>query len=762
QQYKVWNDLQGTGPPAEASTGLYGRIKRDHEACISLKAALLIQTWYRRYQAELEMRRRCAWKIYEFFEYTGADDQRHLKEFFTWILSNYSRELYFRPSWPTAKTRSQSKSIFSQSLQRHLQKVSIAGKENARWKNSTIRFHETHEHSHFNNDYIQSLIEFQKQGKLLDSELVTEVLEEATTILQTLPNIQRASTTLSQRITVCGDLHGQNGLPDIFNPYIFNGDFVDRGNNSIEVLVILLSCLLAHPSAVFLNRGNHEDPMLNKRYGFADEVRTKYPKQYKKILKQTELLFCTIPLCTILDDVILVCHGGISRTTDLAKVTKLDRKMFTSVLQPPLEGEKAVSIDDWRQVLDILWSDPQSASGCKPNIKRGGGSHFGPDITANLLTHLKIGVLIRSHECCPNGWKMDHNNQDQIVSSTQVLTVFSASNYYGTDSNLGAFIQLSSKRVVGTARAETRISIMEPVECELNDLPTVQVPAMGDESLTIATSTNTSARITYTRVTTSPENGEETEGRHRQIVETLLVPRLVTFRAGRSNKQRSLLGNRNSNDAAYRMLLRRILSHKESIVAALYKYDPQQTGEVTITQWCTVMLKHAGQNLPWRILRYSLVKPSRTHPKTHVLYMSMFDPKHEIFSDSIKQKFTSENYADLDELVSIFKQFDNANNASKGVALILGFVSVEDFKEKCKKLYTEKGFPSTDSNISKLAMLLDFNSDGIIDFNEFIEGSRLMLNETMATRTADPTPVAIFLRARLEIINEWTLALEIA
>lgn len=62
----------------------------------------------------------------------------------------------------------------------------------------------------------------------------------------------------------------------------------------------------------------------------------------------------------------------------------------------------------------------------------------------------------------------------------------------------------------------------------------------------------------------------------------------------------------------------------------------------------------------------------------------------------------------------------------KGFALILGFVSVEDFKEKCKKLYADKGVPSTDSTISKLAMLLDFNSDGVIDFNEFIEGSRLV------------------------------------
>nr|CDS28269.1 serine:threonine protein phosphatase with [Hymenolepis microstoma] len=598
---------------------------KEPETCISIKAALLIQRWYRRHQAEVEMRRRCAWKIYEFFEYTGADDQRHI----------------------------------------------------------------------------------------LDSELVSEVLDEATAVLQVAPNIQRVSTALVHQITICGDLHGQiedlslifemNGLPDIFNPYIFNGDFVDRGSNSLEVLVILLTCLIAHPSAVFLNRGNHEDPLLNKRYGFVDEIRSKYPKQSKRILKQIEALFCSIPLCTILDDVILICHGGISRTTDLSKIMKIDRKMFSSVLQPILEGENAVSVDDWRQVLDMLWSDPQVAPGCKPNIKRGGGSYFGPDVTANLLNHLKIGVLIRSHECCPNGWKMDHNNQ--------VLTVFSASNYYGPDSNLGAFIQIFSKREVGTPKSETKISILGPVECEITDLSTAQAPGM-DSRDTISSSN--SASVVYTRVIKQLNTSANNQ---KQVIETRLIPRLVTFRAGRSRKLQTALEKRHSNDAAYRMLLRRILSKKATIIRAMQDYDTCKTGEVTITQWCTVMLKHAGQNLPWRILRYSLVKASPTHPKTHVLYMSMFDPKHEIFSESIRRKFTSENYTDLDELVSIFKQFDVEDN---------GFVSVDQFKEKCKKLYADKCVAFEDSTINKLAILLDFNSDGIIDFNEFIEGSRLV------------------------------------
>ena len=53
-------------------------------------------------------------------------------------------------------------------------------------------------------------------------------------------------------------------------------------------------------------------------------------------------------------------------------------------------------------------------------------------------------------------------------------------------------------------------------------------------------------------------------------------------------------------------------------------------------------------------------------------------------------------------------------------------MSVEQFKEKCKKLYLAKGASPNDSTINKLAILLDFNSDGIIDFNEFIEGSRLV------------------------------------
>lgn len=52
---------------------------------------------------------------------------------------------------------------------------------------------------------------------------------------------------------------------------------MDRGKKSLEVFLLLLACLLAFPGGIFLNRGNHEDTVMNARYGFINEVNTKYP-----------------------------------------------------------------------------------------------------------------------------------------------------------------------------------------------------------------------------------------------------------------------------------------------------------------------------------------------------------------------------------------------------------------------------------------------------------------------------------------------------
>ena len=89
-----------------------------------------------------------------------------------------------------------------------------------------------------------------------------------------------------EEITVCGDIHGQfydllnifeiNGNPSKENPYLFNGDFIDRGSFSVEVILTLLSWKVCYPKHFFMSRGNHETKNLNKLYGFEGEVKHKY------------------------------------------------------------------------------------------------------------------------------------------------------------------------------------------------------------------------------------------------------------------------------------------------------------------------------------------------------------------------------------------------------------------------------------------------------------------------------------------------------
>ncbi|RZC41706.1 serine/threonine-protein phosphatase rdgC, partial [Asbolus verrucosus] len=302
-----------------------------------------------------------------------------------------------------------------------------------------------------NEEQLKKLIELYRRRRhyRLHARYVAEILKESINKLKRLPNLNLASTAISKQITVCGDLHGKlddllvifhkNGLPSPENPYVFNGDFVDRGKRGIEVLLVLLSCMLVYPGGVFLNRGNHEDNIMNSRYGFIREMQSKYRRNSEKLLKLIEGVYRWLPLGTIVNNKVLIVHGGISDTTDLDLVRSLDRGKYASLLRPPISDSSAPGAElidkvEWKQVFDILWSDPQVGNGCIPNALRGAGTYFGPDVTKNFLERNRMMYIIRSHECKSEGY--------EVIHDSSVITIFSASNYYELGSNKGAYLKL--------------------------------------------------------------------------------------------------------------------------------------------------------------------------------------------------------------------------------------------------------------------------------------------------------------------------------
>ena len=126
--------------------------------------------------------------------------------------------------------------------------------------------------------------------------------------------------------------------------------------------------------------------------------------------------------------------------------------MIALVLQHNFVENKLIFL--FFKVLDTLWSDPKAKNGIEANMLRGGGCLFGPDITDKLIEKYNLDLIIRSHECKEHGYEYMHSNK--------ILTVFSASNYYTSGSNKGAYVKLSpnSKPVIVQYQIKTKASLV--------------------------------------------------------------------------------------------------------------------------------------------------------------------------------------------------------------------------------------------------------------------------------------------------------------
>ncbi|KAL6780115.1 CCPP5 [Auxenochlorella protothecoides x Auxenochlorella symbiontica] len=284
-----------------------------------------------------------------------------------------------------------------------------------------------------NLEFIESMLEAFKRGQTLHRRYVLWIVLEAQRLLKALPSLVHVDVPAGSHITVCGDTHGQffdllrifqlGGAPSEANPYLFNGDFVDRGSWSVEVMLTLLAHKCLCPGAMHLTRGNHEAKSMNLIYGFYGEVREKCGPTAVEVFRET---FCWLPLGYVLRDTVLVLHGGLFsddgvRLDELAAIQRYR--------EPPEAGH----------MCEMLWSDPKDTPGREPN-KRGVGIAFGPDVTRAFLQDNGLSLLVRSHEVKDEGYEVAHDGY--------CITIFSAPNYCDQMGNKGAFIRFKGEDMV--------------------------------------------------------------------------------------------------------------------------------------------------------------------------------------------------------------------------------------------------------------------------------------------------------------------------
>lgn len=146
------------------------------------------------------------------------------------------------------------------------------------------------------------------------------------------PYVQKAVIPTGSTVSFHGDLHGDaqslvkyirklnddeymDGFRIIKDDFymVFLGDYVDRGSYGAEVIYTILRLKIANPENVFMVRGNHEDKLINRAYGFAGELKAKFPQAKQDLIYN---MYNMLPVALYIGsgsdaiDFIECCHGG--------------------------------------------------------------------------------------------------------------------------------------------------------------------------------------------------------------------------------------------------------------------------------------------------------------------------------------------------------------------------------------------------------------------------------------------------------------------
>merc|ERR1712100_266043 len=223
---------------------------------------------------------------------------------------------------------------------------------------------------------------------------------------------QSALLELEAPIKICGDVHGQyhdllrlfeyGGFPE--SNYVFLGDYVDRGKQSLETITLMFAYKIKYPENFFQLRGNHECASITRIYGFYDECKRRYNI---KMWKQFCDVFNCMPVCGLIDEKIMCMHGGLSpELTNFDQVRRLVRP---------------TDVPDTGLICDLLWADPDKDIAGWAENDRGVSFIFGPDVVASFLQKHDMDLVVRAHQVVKTDMSSSQSDSSSRSSVHQTI-----------------------------------------------------------------------------------------------------------------------------------------------------------------------------------------------------------------------------------------------------------------------------------------------------------------------------------------------------
>ncbi|KAF6209711.1 hypothetical protein GE061_015460 [Apolygus lucorum] len=354
------------------------------------------------------------------------------------------------------------------------------------------------EASKFTEEFVIRVIETYKQGIFhLPVKHVIMVLQHVLELLKDQENIVNIDITQNQSLTVVGDIRGnfhnlmsifhQNKSPQFGRPYIFNGNIIGDYKMSLPCIVTILCMKILFPDDVFINRGSEECLERCEKNGFENEVLTVYDDE---VMKGFTEVFNWLPLAHVLNNSVLILHGGLFRkkNTLIAEIQRVKRWF-----QPP----------DIGPICDILHSDPWNYRGISTKGRRR-GVWFGPDATYRFCQANCLDYIVRSHQmpnlmgyetqahryCVTVNSSSQHATYLKIPGGTYIYHVNHGRKEMKIPKNCSCWIMCNCSCRVEEEREED--SLKDYVTAKLDLLPAPSEPSY--KSLSMPSSTRSLAR----------------------------------------------------------------------------------------------------------------------------------------------------------------------------------------------------------------------------------------------------------------------------